>query len=182
VDELIEICATQRENMDLVIKPFQGSGGAGVLPIGEHSPIPVIVQESMGEFRQKFGAWRSPFPYTICEKVEPQRAVWRDSERNFDVRVYVARDGDQMLPVGAIFRIALEPHTDDSRKNALVVNLSGYGGIDTERGFGVSAESLAITGLEEQDMADMFAAATVLLTFVAENHKTIQLAGHTAAS
>ena len=182
VDELIEICATQRENMDLVIKPFQGSGGAGVLPISGHSPIPVVVQESMGEFRQKFGAWRSPFPYTICEKVEPQRAVWRDSERNFDVRVYAARDGNQMLPVGAIFRIALEPHTGDSRKNALVVNLSGYGGVDTERGFGVSPESMAITGLDEQDMADMFAAATVLLTFVAENHKAIRLAGQNAVS
>ena len=174
VDELIEICATQRANMDLIIKPFQGSGGAGVLPIDERSPIPVVVQESMGEYREKFGAWRSPFPYTVCEKVEPQRAVWRESERNFDIRVYVARDGDQLLPVGALFRIALEPHTGDNRKKALVVNLSGYDGIDTERGFGVSAESLAITRLEEQDMARMFAAATVLLSYIAENYEAIQ--------
>ena len=175
VDELIEICATQRENVDLIIKPFQGSGGAGVQSIDERSPIPVVVQESMGEYRQKFGAWRSPFPYTVCEKVEPQRAVWRESERNFDIRVYVARDGDQLLPVGALFRIALEPDTGDNRKRALVVNLSGYGGIDTERGFGVSAESLAITRLAEQDMARMFAAATVLLSYIAGNYKAIQM-------
>jgi hypothetical protein len=174
VDELIEICATQRANMDLIIKPFQGSGGAGIQPIDERSPIPIVVEESMGEFRQKFGAWRSPFPYTVCEKVEPQRAVWRESERNFDIRVYIARDGDQLLPVGALFRIAREPHTGENRKHALVVNLSGYGGIDTERGFGVSAESLATTRLEEQDLARMFAAATVLLSYIAEHYGAIQ--------
>jgi hypothetical protein len=174
VDELIEICAAQRAHRDLIIKPFQGSGGAGVQPIDERSPIPVVVQESMGEHREKFGAWRSPFPYTVCEKVDPHRAVWRESERNFDIRVYVARDGDQLLPVGALFRIALEPHTGDNRKRALVVNLSGYGGVDTERGFGVSAASLAITRLEEQDMVRMFAAATVLLSYIAENYEAIQ--------
>jgi hypothetical protein len=174
VDELVALCETRREDMDLIIKPFQGSGGAGVQPIDDRSPIPVVVQESMGEFRQKFGAWRSPFPYTVCEKVEAHRAVWRDSERNFDVRVYVARDGNQLLPVGALFRIALEPYTGENRKRALVVNLSGYGGVDTERGLGVSAQSLAVTRLDEEDLARMFAASAVLLSHIAENYGTIQ--------
>lgn len=174
VDELIEICANQRANMELIIKPFQGSGGAGVQPIDERSPIPIVVEESMGEFRQKFGTWRSPFPYTVCEKVEPHRAIWRESERNYDIRVYVARDGDQLLPAGALFRIAREPHTGENRKHSLVVNLSGYGGVDTERGLGISAESLAITRLEEQDMAKMFAAASVLLSYIAEHYEAIQ--------
>jgi hypothetical protein len=175
VDELIALCETQRENMDLVIKPFQGSGGAGVQPIDARSPIPVVIQESMGEFRQKFGAWRSPFPYTVCEKVEAHRAAWRESERNFDIRVYVARDGDQLLPVGALFRIALEPYTGENRKRALVVNLSGYGGVDTERGLGVSAGALAITRLEEEDMARMFAASAVLLSYIADNYEAIEM-------
>jgi hypothetical protein len=174
VDELIELCTTQRADVDLIIKPFQGSGGAGVQPIDQRSPISVVVEESMGEHRQKFGPWRSPFPYTVCEKVDPHRAVWRESERNFDIRVYVARDGDQLLPVGALFRIALEPHTGENRKRSLVVNLSGYGGIDAERGLGVSAGSLEITGLDESDMANMFAAASVLLSYIAENHEAIQ--------
>ena len=173
VDELIELCQTRREEMDLVIKPFQGSGGAGVQPIDARSPIPVVIQESMGEFRQKFGAWRSPFPYTVCEKVEPHRAVWRESERNFDFRVYVARDGDQLLPVGALFRIALEPFTGENRKRALVVNLSGYGGVDTERGLGVSSNALSVTRLDEEDLAKMFAASAVLLSYIAENHTAI---------
>jgi hypothetical protein len=175
VDELVALCETRREEMDLVIKPFQGSGGAGVQPIDGRSPIPVVVQESMGEFRQKFGAWRSPFPYTVCEKVEAHRAEWRDSERNFDLRVYVARDGDQLLPVGALFRIALEPFTGENRKRALVVNLSGYGGVDTERGLGVSAEGLAATRLDEEDLAKTFAASAVLLRYIAENYETVQV-------
>jgi hypothetical protein len=174
VDELVALCEVRREEMDLVIKPFQGSGGAGVHPIDARSPIPVVVEESMGEFREKFGAWRSPFPYTICEKVEPHRAVWRNSERNFDIRVYVARDGDQLLPVGALFRIALEPYIGENRKRALVVNLSGYGGIDTERGLGVSEEALTITQLQEEDLAQLFAASAVLLSYVAANYEAIQ--------
>jgi hypothetical protein len=174
VDELAEICADQRTNGDLIIKPFQGSGGAGIQPIDKQSPIPVVIEESMGEFREKFGAWRSPFPYTVCEKVEPHRAWWRESERNFDVRVYVARDGDQLLPMGALFRIALEPHVGENRKRALVVNLSGYGGVDTDRGLGVSAEGLQTVRLEEEDLANMSAAASVLMTFIAANHRDIQ--------
>lgn len=174
VDELAEICADQRTDGDLIIKPFQGSGGAGVQAIDGRSPIPVVIEESMGEYRQKFGTWRSPFPYTVSEKVEPHRARWRDSERNFDIRVYVARDGDQLLPMGALFRIALEPHTGENRKRALVVNLSGYGGVDTDRGLGVSAESLEITRLEEEDLAKMFAAAAVLLSYIGKNSADIQ--------
>ena len=176
VDELAEICAGQRTEGDLIIKPFQGSGGAGVHAIDERSPIPVVIEESIGEYQQKFGAWRSPFPYTVCEKVEPHRAWWRDSERNYDVRIYVARDGDQLLPVGGLFRIALEPHIGENRKRALVVNLSGYGGVDTERGLGISSDSLEIVRLEEEDMAKMFAASAVLMSFVDANYEAVQRA------
>jgi len=173
-DELTAICADERTKGDLIIKPFQGSGGAGVHAIDKRSPIPIIIEESIGEFRQKFGAWRSPFPYTVCEKVEAHRAWWRDSERNFDVRVYVARDGDQVLPKGALFRIALEPHTGENRKRALVVNLSGYGGVDIERGLGVSSESLETVRLDEEDLARMFAASAVLMSHIAANYDDIQ--------
>lgn len=174
IDELTELCEDERKNGDLIIKPFQGSGGAGVQAIDGRSPIPVVIEESMGEYRQKFGNWRSPFPYTVCEKVEAHRARWRESERNFDVRVYVARDGDQLIPVGGLFRIALEPHTGENRKRALVVNLSGYGGVDTERGLGFSEESLEIVRLDEEDMAKMFAGAAVLLSYIGQNYQAIQ--------
>ncbi|MFQ5592802.1 MAG: hypothetical protein ACE5HA_01500 [Anaerolineae bacterium] len=173
-DELAEICAGQRTEGDLIIKPFQGSGGAGVHAIDERSPVPVVIEESIGEYQQKFGAWRSPFPYTICEKVEPHRAWWRESERNYDVRIYVARDGDQLLPVGGLFRIALEPHIGENRKRALVVNLSGYGGVDTERGLGISSDALETVRLEEEDMAKMFAASAVLMSFVDANCESVQ--------
>lgn len=174
IDELTEICTAERNNGDLIIKPFRGSGGAGVQAIDGRSPISVVIEESMGEYRQKFGSWRHPFPYTICEKVDPHRAWWRESERNFDVRVYVARDGDQLLPVGALFRIALEPYTGENRKRALVVNLSGYGGVDTDRGLGISEESLETARLNEEDMAKMFAGAAVLMTHIGENYTEIQ--------
>ncbi len=174
IDELTEVCLDERKNGDLIIKPFQGSGGAGVQAIDGRSPVSVVIEESMGEYRQKFGNWRNPFPYTVCEKVDPHRAWWRESERNFDVRVYVARDGDQVLPVGALFRIALEPHTGENRKRALVVNLSGYGGVDTERGLGLSEQSLETVRLDEEDMAKMFAGAAALMSYIGENYAAIQ--------
>lgn len=173
IDELVELCTDRRQDGELIIKPFQGSGGAGVHAIDGNSPISVVIEESVGEYRQKFGNWRSPFPYTVSEKVQPHRAWWRESERNFDVRVYVARDGNQVLPVGALFRIALEPHTGKNRKRALVVNLSGYGGVDTDRGLGVSAETLETVRLDEEDLAKMFAAAAILMSFIGENHADI---------
>jgi hypothetical protein len=175
IDQLAEICAAQRANGDLIIKPFQGSGGAGVHAIDGSSPIDVVIEESLGEYQQKFGSWRSPFPYTVSEKVDPHRAYWRDSERSFDVRVYVARDGDQILPIGALYRIALEPYTGGNRKRALVVNLSGYGGVDTDRGLGVSPDGLDAVRLNEEDMAKMFAAAAVLMTFIGQHYRDIQV-------
>lgn len=174
IDDLMEICEQKRAETDLIIKPFRGSGGAGVHPIDEDSPISIIIEESMGEYRQKFGPWNNPFPYTVCEKVQPHRAQWRQMEHSFDIRTYVARDGDQLWPVGALFRVALEPHTGENRKRALVVNLSGYGGIDVERGLGVSDEALEITRLDEGDLTKMFAAATVLLSYIAKNHEGIK--------
>lgn len=170
VDELVELCEELRQDTDLVIKPFQGSGGAGVHPIDTSTHIPVVVEESLGEFRAKFGPWRNPFPYTICEKVESHRANWRDSRRNFDVRIYLARDGDQLVPVGGLFRIALEPDTGETRKRSMVVNLSGYGGIDLDRGLGLSEESLNVVRLEQSDLVQMFAGATVLMAYIAANH------------
>ncbi len=181
-DELADICTSQRSNGDLIIKPFQGSGGAGVHAIDAKSPISVVIEESIGEYQQKFGAWRSPFPYTVCEKIEPHRAFWRGGERNFDIRIYVARDGAQLLPVGGLFRIALEPHIGENRKRALVVNLSGYGGVDTDRGLGISAKSLEVVRLEEEDLAKMFAAAAVLMTYVDANYETIQAGSEHQAS
>jgi hypothetical protein len=76
--------------------------------------------------------------------------------------------------VGALFRIALEPYIGENRKRALVVNLSGYGGIDTERGLGVSDEALSITRLQEEDLAQMFAASAVLLSYLAAHYEEIQ--------
>ena len=75
--------------------------------------------------------------------------------------------------MGALFRIALEPHSGGNRKRALVVNLSGYGGLDIERGLGISSESLKITRLSEEDLANMFAASAVLLTYIAQNYEKI---------
>jgi hypothetical protein len=167
-DELMHICADKRSEVDgLIIKPFQGSGGSGVVPILEDSSVPSVVDESLGEFRVKYGHGLSPFPYTVCEKINPRKALWRGNDHNYDIRIYVARQGDELIPVGCLFRIAPEPDKGTFSKGSLIVNLSGYGGIAIERGLGLSEETLKTVRLEEEDIEKVFAISTLLMADLA---------------
>ena len=165
--ELVEICEAALAEVDgLIIKPFQGSGGCGVLPILEDSSVPEVVENSLGEFHAKYGHRNVPFPYTVCEKINPRKAVWRGNRHNYDIRIYVARQGDMLIPVGCLFRLAPQPDKGTYSKGSLIVNLSGYGGIAVERGLGLIRESLDIVRLEEEDIVKIFAASTLLMAAI----------------
>jgi hypothetical protein len=166
-DELMEKCETGLAEVDgLVIKPFQGSGGAGVLPLLQDSSVSEVVENSLGEFHAKYGYRNTPFPYTVCEKINPRKAIWRGNRHNYDIRIYVARQGDGLIPVGCLFRLAPQPDRGTYSKGSLIVNLSAYGGIAVERGLGLIQESLDIVRLEEQDIAKIFAASTLLMAAI----------------
>jgi hypothetical protein len=167
-EELEQICEEKRSEVDgLVIKPFQGSGGAGVLPVLPDSSVPEVVEDSLGEFYAKYGRGQCPFPYTVCEKIKPRKATWRGNCHNYDIRIYVARQGDTLIPVGCLFRIAPQPDKGTHSKGSLIVNLSGYGGIAVERGLGLSEESLETVHLEEEDIVKIFAASALLMAAIA---------------
>lgn len=167
--ELEKICMARRSEVDgLIIKPFQGSGGAGVLPVMEESSVDETVEESLNEFRTKYGNRISPFPYTICEKIRPWKATWQGNPHNFDIRIYVARQKDILIPVGCLFRIAPKPDTGTYSKDSLIVNLSGYGGLAVERGLGLTKESLEVVHLQEDDIVKIFAASTLLMAAIAK--------------
>ena len=108
-----------------------------------------------------------PYPYTVCEKINPRKALWRGNEHNYDIRIYVARQGDQLIPVGCLFRIAPEPDKGTFSKGSLIVNLSGYGGIATERGLGLSEDALKTVRLEQEDIVKIFAISTLLMADLA---------------
>lgn len=167
-DDLEEVCESRRSEVEgLIIKPYRGSGGAGVLPIVEGSSVPEVVENSLGEFYAKYGQRGSPFPYTVCEKINPRKATWRGNHHNYDIRIYVARQGDGLIPVGCLFRIAPEPDRGDYSKGSLIVNLSGYGGIAIERGLGLNQESLETVHLVEEDIVKIFAASTLMMASIA---------------
>jgi hypothetical protein len=167
-EELEQICRENCSETDgLIIKPFRGSGGTGVLPILPDSTVEDVVEDSLGEFRAKYGHAHNPFPYTVCEKINPSKATWRGGRHNYDIRVYVARQGDTLIPVGCLFRLAPKPDKGDYSKDSLIVNLSGYGGMAIERGLGLTDESLETVHLEEGDIAKVFAASTVLMAAIA---------------
>ena len=125
------------------------------------------LDNSLGEFHAKYGRRNNPFPYTICEKINPRKATWRGNRHNYDIRIYVARQGDTLIPVGCLFRIAPLPDKGTYSKGSLIVNLSGYGGIATERGLGLTEESLETVHLEEEDLVRIFAASTLLMAAIA---------------
>jgi len=166
--ELVQTCEAKRPEVDgLIIKPFQGSGGAGVLPLLEDTLVTEVVEESLNEFHTKYGRRVSPFPYTVCEKIKPWKATWRGQPHNFDIRIYVARRKDRLIPVGCLFRIAPKPDTGTYSKDSLIVNLSGYGGLAVERGLGLTTESLETVHLQEEDITRIFAASTLLMAAIA---------------
>jgi len=125
------------------------------------------VEDSLGEFFAKYGRGHSPFPYTVCEKIKPHKATWGGNRHNYDIRIYVARQGDALVPVGCLFRIAPQPDKGTYSKGSLIVNLSGYGGIAVERGLGLSEEALATVHLGEEDIVKIFAASTLLMAAIA---------------
>jgi hypothetical protein len=134
----------------------------------EDSLVEETVEESLNEFRAKYGRRISPFPYTVCEKIKPGKATWRGQPHNFDIRIYVARQKDSLIPVGCVFRIAPKPDTGTYSKDSLIVNLSGYGGLAVERGLGLTRESLETVNLREEDITRIFAASTLLMAAIAK--------------
>lgn len=138
-----------------------------MLPIVEGSSVPEVVDGSLGEFYAKYGQRNSPFPYTVCEKISPRKASFRGNDHNYDIRIYVARQGDTLIPAGCLFRIAPLPDRGDYSKGSLIVNLSGYGGMAIERGLGLTHESLDTVRLEEEDIVKVFAASTIMMAAIA---------------
>lgn len=173
-EELIKICEERIEDgEEIVIKPYGGSGGSGIDIIKVGGGLEERIENSLNDFYSSFEEGRNPFPYTICEKVNFRPITWRNSKRNFDIRIYVARKGDELVPVGGLARIALEPFSEELDKKSFVVNLSGYEGIDVDRGIGISEEGLEILELTEEDFMDMFAASVTLFKSTVENHEDL---------
>lgn len=171
--DAIELERSVRQALDqlpeVVIKPHGGSGGTGIEIITTPETIKAQIGKSLEHYHDKFTAKRDPFPYTICKRVDASPAGWQDSQHQYDIRVYVARLGGKIQPIGALARIALEPFTGDYTRKSFVVNLSGYGGVDTDRGLGLSKGTLNTLGLKEEHFASMFAASAALMAYMSNN-------------
>lgn len=173
-EELIRICKERIDDgEEIVIKPYGGSGGSGIDIIEVGSGLEERIDNSLNDFYGSFEEGRNPFPYTICEKVDFRPITWRNSKRNFDIRIYLTGRDDELIPVGGLARIALEPFSDKMEKKSFVVNLSGYEGIDVDRGIGISEEGLEILELTEEDLVDMFAASVTLFKNMVDHHEDL---------
>lgn len=161
------------ESGEVLIKPHGGSGGSGIDIIAHKGHIDVKVDSSIKHYQVKFGSKRNPFPYTVCQRVKASPVVWNKALHHFDIRIYVGRKKDRIVSLGALMRIALEPFAGRFTKKSFVVNLSGYEGVDTDRGFGLTKESLALFNLDKGDFAKMFAAACSLSAYINNNYSEL---------
>lgn len=155
---------------EILIKPHGGSGGSGIDIISKQNHIDQKIESSIKHYHTKFGTHRNPYPYTVCQRVAATPIVWNDALHHFDIRIYVGRIKDRIVPLGALMRVALEPFAGHFSKKSFVVNLSGYEGVDTDRGFGLHNDSLRLFNLNEKDYASMFGAACTLIAFINNNY------------
>ncbi|MFW9993724.1 MAG: hypothetical protein ACFFD4_16880 [Candidatus Odinarchaeota archaeon] len=161
---------------DVVIKPFEGSGGTGIQILSKkHSrrDIERIVERSLWEYSNRHGN-RSPFPYTVCELVNFTTADWKGTERVWDLRIYVAVVEGKVYPVSGLVRIARSPYMGQLQKDNFVVNLSGYHGLEVERGLGLSEKTLKILKIRQEDLENMFTAAGWLFKGIVENFNDLR--------
>jgi len=158
---------------EVLIKPHGGSGGSGIDIVTSKKHIESKIESSINHYHSKFGPKRNPFPYTVCQRVAATPVDWNNALHHFDIRVYVGRRKDRIVPLGALMRIALEPFSGCFTKKSFVVNLSGYEGVDTDRGFGLHPESLALFKLTKNDFACMFASACSLVAYINNNYANL---------
>ena len=160
-----------------IIKPSGGSGGAGVIPVSkDENPANFgkIITESKKEFFAKFMKNRNPYPYTIQEKANFSLINWKGGKHTFDLRIYIARNKNRVVPVGGLARIARGNFTVGLDKQEFVVNLSGYNGqIEVERGIGFSEKNSRLLNLNEEDFVNMFSIGCVIFAKIVQNYKEI---------
>ncbi len=163
-----------------VIKPHGGSSGVGIQLVDDPARIGRAIEDSLHDFYDRFGTDRSPFPYTVSERVEVRPVTWHDgSQRIFNVRVYVARQGDELAPVGVLVRVAADPYVPPHySKRSFVVNLVSYGKMDASRGLGLSPETSELLGLTTADWEDMFCGTAALFAYFSQNLDSLRAASY----
>ncbi len=166
----------ETEHKNYIIKPFGGSGGAGIQPVlkdMQKRGIPEIIDKSIEEFHQKFDPGRDPFPYTIQEMANFVLIDWRGQKRTFDIRMYIAQQEGKIIPVGGEARIARADFTGAFKKSEFVVNICGDWGVEFERAVGFTNDNLKRLNLSRDDVIDMFCGACKLFQIITEKREKI---------
>ncbi|RMH74061.1 MAG: hypothetical protein D6675_00895 [Gemmatimonadetes bacterium] len=152
----------------ILIKPHGGSGGCGLQWVTTADAIASALQKSQAEFHAKFGADRSPFPYTISETIEGRTWRWQGKPYHFDLKIYIVRQNNTLVPVGVKIRRARVPAGESTA--SLRTNLTYGGGLAAERAGGINPQTLEQIGLSTADVARMVAGATLLVKRLCDVH------------
>ena len=75
--------------------------------------------------------------------------------------------------MGGTARIARAPFTGNFTSDEFVVNICGKWGVDVDRALAFSPETLKQLKLKDEDLIDMFCAASQLFRIICEQFSTI---------
>ncbi|OUJ18611.1 TIM barrel enzyme [Methanonatronarchaeum thermophilum] len=156
-----------------IIKPSRGSGGRGIEIIQNINEIHEKINESLNEYGENFKFHENPYPYTVSEVIDSKPIKYQNSNRNFDMRVYVARHKNKLKPTGGLVRVALEPKTQKFRKPSMVVNLSGYKGIDMHRGLAINKKTLKKLNTTKKEFKNIYKAAVIMFKEILKNQEKL---------
>ncbi|WGI16959.1 hypothetical protein [Methanonatronarchaeum sp. AMET-Sl] len=173
-EEIItEVNERIKKHGSAIIKPSRGSGGRGIEIIQKKNKVREKVEQSLSEFGENFKFHENPYPYTVSELIDSKPIKYQDTYRNFDMRVYVARAGNKLKPVGGLVRVALEPRSQEYKKPSIVVNLSGYEGIDMHRGLAINQKTLNKLDTTPNEFKDIYKSAVIMFSVILKNQNKL---------
>ncbi len=181
-DELIEtVMDWLGRGRQVVIKPHGTGLGHGIeFFFSADEPLASVVDKIDGSLHQTaeyYGMAGGALPYTVCEYVDacrieqPSHAL---QGHKYELRVVVYRDGDELLAMPSIAKIAREKDdASHSARRGLINNITASG--DTAKVCGAdymlplcNRNTMALLGLTDTDMHDLCEFATGYVRYVVD--------------
>lgn len=158
--------------VEAVVPKFnRGSGGAGVFPIFRNQDVEGQLKNALKHYQKMIGSEIDPWPAAIMKLIYPPHLgrFGKLGRRVFDVRFYYSVNKRGFIEChGAKMRVARRPFTTGGRE-AYVTNLTGYKGVEFQRGLGINWNNLKAARINIWDLAQ--AAAAGIIVFSALSRK-----------
>jgi hypothetical protein len=122
------VLAKRNEGIPVVIKPHAGGLGRGIEFFIDQEPDDIIVNKvdaSIHAIEQYYGLEGGVFPYTVCRFIDSTVINKPDSPwhgHKYELRLFVFKDGQRLMAVPAIAKLASHKYDAASPNRAMLMN------------------------------------------------------------